>query len=86
MRTPPADRHTFFARTLLTGLCVASCLTGCDFSTECNEGYENRDGVCVDIDECTATNPPDRHECGPNGVCTNTPGGYSCFFPHPAPE
>lgn len=60
-------------------------LLGCGGLFDCPEGYLAQDGDCVDIDECTATNPPDRHECGPNGVCLNRPGGYSCSFTHPDP-
>lgn len=82
MRTPDTLRIHCLVCVSLVALLVM--LVGCD--TECREGYVDRDGVCVDIDECTATNPPDRHECGATGVCTNTPGGYSCFFPHPKPE
>lgn len=61
-------------------------LGGCDFSTDCEEGYRNVEGECVDIDECVEPDPPDRAECGPNGTCLNLPGGYSCSFHHEATE
>ncbi|GFN91253.1 fibrillin-1 [Plakobranchus ocellatus] len=43
------------------------------FSCQCDEGYEDSMGTCVDVDECAAdfTN-----ECNQN--CNNTEGNYTC--------
>jgi len=38
----------------------------------CADGYENSDGVCVDINEC------DDDPCGENEVCNNGVGSYLC--------
>lgn len=39
----------------------------------CADGFENKDGVCVDIDECA-----DGNTCGENEDCTNTRGNFKC--------
>merc|ERR1712048_796990 len=39
----------------------------------CNSGYEDKDGVCTDIDECTTGTP-----CADSQDCTNTVGSYTC--------
>uniref|UniRef100_UPI00358F765B transmembrane cell adhesion receptor mua-3-like isoform X8 n=1 Tax=Myxine glutinosa TaxID=7769 RepID=UPI00358F765B len=46
------------------------------FVCTCHHGYQLSPGSqsqCVDIDECSATNP-----CHPNATCTNTVGAYEC--------
>ena len=44
-------------------------------SCACPSGYvENRAGVCVDINECTA----DANTCGQGAMCENTIGGHAC--------
>ncbi|XP_055860394.1 mucin-4-like [Biomphalaria glabrata] len=43
------------------------------YKCDCDAGYENKNGECVDLDECATgyTN-----EC--DGNCTNTAGSYTC--------
>lgn len=42
----------------------------------CGDGYETKDGKCVDVDECAAVATP----CGPHpdAKCANRPGSYEC--------
>ena len=43
----------------------------------CDQGYHEIDGACVDIDECALG----KHECFvlyPGSICVNYPGRYSC--------
>lgn len=39
----------------------------------CDDGFEDDEGQCVDIDECGEDN-----ECSPHADCENTDGGYDC--------
>ena len=41
---------------------------------ECNAGYLDMGGSCVDIDECAT----DNGGCDSHVACTNTPGGHIC--------
>ncbi len=54
---------------------------GCDAScvVECEDGFENLDGTCVDIDECELA----LDDCDELVDCTNTPGAFTCG---PCPE
>ncbi|HOW50437.1 MAG TPA: lectin-like protein [bacterium] len=60
---------------------AASCLTNCSAWDRslcvCASGYTKSGNDCVDVNECTTTNP-----CNDNGdnssVCTNSTGSYSC--------
>ncbi|HVY26658.1 MAG TPA: SUMF1/EgtB/PvdO family nonheme iron enzyme [Polyangiaceae bacterium] len=62
------------------GACGVTCADGerCEAGTclglTCPKGYAAVGGVCVDVNECTASPSP----CDANAVCTNTPGSYSC--------
>ena len=47
----------------------AECVEGQCF---CREGFVANRSTCVDVDECL------RSPCGPNAVCSNSPGGYAC--------
>ena len=40
----------------------------------CRSGFEERSGLCEDLDECAATPSP----CDPNASCENTPGAFTC--------
>ena len=40
---------------------------------DCPEGYVNRNGECVDINECKTQN-----DCSPFSMCKNTIGSYQC--------
>lgn len=52
----------------------ASCVgEGDEARCECDEGFEEDGGACVDIDECEEDDP-----CGPNAICENARGSYKC--------
>jgi len=40
----------------------------------CEQGFEQRESECVDIDECRTLSDA----CDPLTTCTNTPGGFAC--------
>uniref|UniRef100_A0A8C8WIT3 Nidogen-2 n=1 Tax=Panthera leo TaxID=9689 RepID=A0A8C8WIT3_PANLE len=48
--------------------------TGVDYTCKCASGYQGDGRSCVDVNECATG----FHHCGPNSVCTNLPGSYSC--------
>ncbi|XP_071773588.2 pancreatic secretory granule membrane major glycoprotein GP2-like [Centroberyx gerrardi] len=49
--------------------------TACDDAC-CGRGYRwSPLQGCVDVDECSLPRPP----CGPNQLCENTPGSFSCL-------
>ncbi len=51
-----------------------SCSGGADGGgCSCSRGYEEVQGLCVDVDECARGNP-----CDALKSCHNTKGGYSC--------
>ncbi|CAL1533923.1 unnamed protein product, partial [Lymnaea stagnalis] len=43
------------------------------YKCDCDTGYEEKNGTCVDLDECLADSTND---CEQN--CTNSPGNYTC--------
>ncbi|KAK3608314.1 hypothetical protein CHS0354_030765 [Potamilus streckersoni] len=48
---------------------------GADNCEECKDGYELKDSLCTDKDECAVESSP----CiGSNEICVNTQGSYSC--------
>ncbi|XP_063065845.1 adhesion G protein-coupled receptor E1-like [Engraulis encrasicolus] len=52
---------------------------------DCQEGFSSgsedililEDAECEDVNECVEHAP----DCGPNGTCMSTPGGYTCTCP-----
>ncbi|CAB3401851.1 unnamed protein product [Caenorhabditis bovis] len=42
--------------------------------SECKNGYEKKDGVCVDVDECERMTSM----CSPHSTCKNLNGTFSC--------
>ncbi|KAF6118132.1 cysteine rich with EGF like domains 2 [Phyllostomus discolor] len=58
--------------------CNESCKT-CSGPTnrdcaQCEVGWAEEDGACVDVDECAAETPP----CGPQQYCENVGGSFNC--------
>eukprot|EP00547_Thalassionema_nitzschioides_P001901 CAMPEP_0194200178 /NCGR_PEP_ID=MMETSP0156-20130528/895_1 /TAXON_ID=33649 /ORGANISM="Thalassionema nitzschioides, Strain L26-B" /LENGTH=929 /DNA_ID=CAMNT_0038925145 /DNA_START=54 /DNA_END=2843 /DNA_ORIENTATION=+ len=54
------------------------------FRCDCLDGFEKKDGVCIDIDECVI----DPNLCSTGDVCVNKIGGlpgYDCVLLTPAP-
>lgn len=52
----------------------ASCVVEYDAAfCECDEGFDEDEGKCVDIDECALDDP-----CGEHALCENKGGGYAC--------
>ncbi|XP_047433609.1 uromodulin-like isoform X2 [Mugil cephalus] len=50
----------------------------CNDSSCCSQGFHwSPDSGCVDIDECSLSNPP----CTPPEICYNTPGSFECLVP-----
>ncbi|CBY33706.1 unnamed protein product [Oikopleura dioica] len=55
---------------------VAECVNVAgSYICNCPDGYENVDGVCIDVNEC-AYSP-----CDPVAICANSGGSFSCFCP-----
>ncbi|XP_047433607.1 deleted in malignant brain tumors 1 protein-like [Mugil cephalus] len=50
----------------------------CNDSSCCSQGFHwSPDSGCVDIDECSLSNPP----CTPPEICYNTRGSFQCLAP-----
>ena len=53
----------------------AGCMnTNGSFECPCNAGFESIDGVCFDINQCTAGT----HNCHADAECGNIPGLFEC--------
>jgi hypothetical protein len=44
------------------------------YTCECPDGYEFREGTCLDVDECVSGGSA----CGNHGDCVNTIGAFFC--------
>ncbi|XP_022095185.1 alpha-2-macroglobulin-like isoform X2 [Acanthaster planci] len=57
-----------------SGVCVDDRSRPSSYRCDCDLGYEEQNGTCVDVDECTyAESCP-----GPGEVCVNFPSTYEC--------
>lgn len=60
--------------TILTKIIIILQLGSYICVDECSKGYELKEGVCVDIDECLHS----KLACDRRATCHNTLGGYEC--------
>lgn len=71
---PPCSSLLCVIAMLAAAACGDNAVVSSDPPPSCGAGYTDIDGVCSDIDECSAGT--DR--CDARATCTNTPGAFRC--------